>query len=63
MDHTFRTGSYNCETMNWLFEIKKSDGPPCERKLTKDEMEFHRTWMGQIAVIESAEQAVRIMTR
>lgn len=46
---------------NWLFEIKNPDKKPSERKLTGDEPEFHLLWKGQIDIIETAEDAMRIM--
>ena len=49
--------------MNWAFEIKRSTGFPSDRRMTKDEMAWHRNWRGQIAVIETVEDALRVMTR
>jgi len=41
---------------NWLFEIKMPGA-----KLTGSEPEWHAAWRGQVAVIHSAEEALRIM--
>lgn len=46
---------------NWTFEIKDPDQPPSKRKLTEAEAEWHITWRGQVDVIETAEDAIRIM--
>lgn len=48
---------------NWLFEIKDGAKAPSKRKLTPDETEFHDTWPGQIDIIQSADDALRIMGR
>lgn len=45
----------------WLFEIKDPDQPPSGRALTEAEVKFHSLWKGQIAVIETTEQALKIM--
>lgn len=46
---------------NYMFEIKDPWAKPSERKLTEHELSFHAQWRGQITVIESAEDALRIM--
>ena len=43
---------------NYLVEIKDGDKPPSARKLTPDEVEFHNSWRGQVAVVESVAGAV-----
>jgi hypothetical protein len=43
-------------SQNWLFEIKSDGG-----RLTDDEIEWHREWPGQKAVIYCFEDAARIM--
>lgn len=48
---------------NWLFEIKDGAKAPSKRRLTQHEEAFHDTWPGQIDVIESADDALRIMGR
>lgn len=47
---------------NWLFEIKDPAKPPSARKLTEGEQEFWDDWQGQIDLIETTEDAVRIMS-
>ena len=46
---------------NYLFEIKNPKKPPNQRKLTPDELEFMHTWKGQVAVIHTAADALKIM--
>lgn len=48
---------------NWLFEIKDGAKAPSARKLTPDEAEFHGAWPGQVDVIETVDDALRIMGR
>ena len=47
---------------NWLFEIKDPSRPLSARKLTDEELKFHVSWPGQINIIETAEQAIKIIT-
>jgi hypothetical protein len=44
--------------INLLFEVKDGSLVPSARALTADEDVFHRTWPGQVAIVESPEQAV-----
>lgn len=46
---------------NFFFEIKNPKVRKCDRELTKDEKEFHKTWLGQIDVIQFSEDAVKII--
>ncbi len=46
---------------NYLFEIKDPDKLPSQRKLTPDEKEFHKKWQGQIDIIETVEDALKII--
>ena len=43
---------------NWLMELKDPSKPPSARKLTPAQVEWHRTWCGQVAVVETVEQAL-----
>jgi hypothetical protein len=43
---------------NALIEIKDGAKPPSARKLTPDEEKFHAEWRGQVAVIESVDEAI-----
>lgn len=46
---------------NYLFEIKDPDKAPSDRALTDAEKKFHRFWRGQIAVVETVDDAIRIL--
>lgn len=46
---------------NFLFEVKDPSKPLNQRKLTDDEQAFHAAWLGQVAVIETAEEALKIV--
>lgn len=48
---------------NFLFEIKNPEQPPSKRKLTPDEEVFRNKWRGQYDVIETWEDAVKIIAR
>ncbi len=43
---------------NYLLEIKDGSKVPSARKLTKDQSIWHITWRGQVAIVESVEQAL-----
>jgi len=47
---------------NALIEIKDGAKPPSARKLTPDEQKFHAEWRGQVAIIESIDEAVAFIT-
>ena len=43
----------------FLLEVKDSSQPPSKRRLTPDEKEFHDSWQGHIAIVETAEEAFK----
>lgn len=45
--------------VNYLLEVKTGTKPPSERKLTPDQVTFHAAWAGQIAVVNSVEEAFK----
>lgn len=47
--------------MNTLIEVKDGTKPPSERRLTADQVAFHESWAGQVVVVTSAEEAVRVV--
>lgn len=47
--------------VNWLMEIKDSAKPASCRKLTDDEKDWHLAWRGQVAIVETVEQALVII--
>lgn len=48
--------------VNWLMEVKDSNQPPSKRRLTDDEKGFHLGWRGQVTIVETSEQALRIIS-
>ena len=44
---------------NFLVEIKR----PGEKPRTKDQIDFLKTWKGQVRICETAEEAIRLVTR
>lgn len=48
---------------NYLFEIKDGTKTKSQKKLTPDEIEFHDTWRGQVAIIENIEQALLFLNK
>jgi hypothetical protein len=47
--------------MNFLLEIKDSAQPPNKRRLTVDESMWHQGWQGQIAVVLTPLDALRVI--
>lgn len=48
--------------MNTLLELKDGAKAPSARKLTQDEVDWHANWRGQVAVVETVEQAIEAVT-
>ena len=46
---------------NLLVEIKDGSKPPSARKLTPDQVEWHASWRGQVAVADSIDAAIAII--
>ena len=42
--------------VNWLLEVKVDKG-----KLTPDQEAWHPTWRGQVAIVRSADEALRVI--
>jgi hypothetical protein len=43
---------------NYLLEVKDPEQPPNKRRLTPVEQDFHDNWRGQVAVVETLEEAL-----
>lgn len=48
--------------MTSLLEVKDGSKPPSARKLTPDQVKWHANWRGQVAVVETIEQAIEAIT-
>lgn len=46
---------------NWLAEVKDGALPPSGRKLTDAQIRWHLLWRGQVAVVESVDDALRLI--
>ena len=47
--------------VNYLMEIKDGRKVPSAQKLTRDELAFHDSWRGQVAVIRRPAEAFEII--
>lgn len=45
----------------FLLEIKDGNLPPSRKRLTPDEELWHQEWRGQVAVVETSEDALRVI--
>lgn len=45
--------------VNYLLECKNGSLSPSRRKLTPDQEQWHRSWRGQVAVVNSVEEAMK----
>jgi hypothetical protein len=50
------------EGANLLLELKDGTKSASQQKLTSDEIEFHETWKGQLAIVNSPESALELIT-
>lgn len=46
---------------NFLFEIKDPKQPPSKRALTFDEQLFFDTWKGQVHLVETIDEVIKIV--
>lgn len=51
--------SYN--GVNYLIEVKDGRRPPSDRRLTPDQVEWHASWRGPVAVAETVNDALTII--
>jgi hypothetical protein len=49
--------------VNYMFEIKDPSKSPSRRKLTEDEEKFHNEWTGQIAVVETVTDVLKVINQ
>lgn len=47
---------------NFLIEVKDGNKPPSARKKTEQQKIFMRGWNGQVRVVETADEAIRLVT-
>lgn len=46
---------------NFLFEVKNGQLPPSRQRLTKPQVEWHAAWRGAVFVVNSPEDAVKML--
>ena len=46
---------------NFLLEVKDGTKPPSARKLTSCQVQWHREWSGQAAIVTSTEEAIALV--
>lgn len=46
---------------NFLLEIKDGELPPSARKLTPDQLGWHKEWRGQVTVVDDWQMAVLLV--
>lgn len=46
---------------NFLFEVKDPSKPLSQRRLTQDQIIFHKLWYGQVCIVHTAEDALKEM--
>lgn len=47
---------------NFLLEVKQANVSPSQKKKTDAQREFFKTWEGQARIVETAEEAIRVVT-
>lgn len=47
---------------NYLFEVKDGIKTASQKKLTDDELVWHNGWVGKVHVIESLDDAIKIIS-
>lgn len=48
---------------NFLLEIKDGSKPPSARRLTPDEERWHLEWQGQVTIVGSIDEAIKLIKR
>ena len=46
---------------NHLMELKDGTLPPSRRRLTKDQVAWHRCWYGTVQIVSSVEEALAVL--
>lgn len=48
---------------NFLVEVKDGAKPPSKQKLTIDEVEWHKVWLGDVSIVKSTDDVDQIQER
>jgi hypothetical protein len=46
---------------NYLLEVKDGSLPPSRRRLTEDEQNWHDSWRGQVVIVETIDDALKVI--
>lgn len=46
---------------NYMIELKDGNKPKHQQKLTEDEIKFHKSWTGQIAVCSNLDEILELL--
>ena len=49
--------------INLLVEVKDGDKPPSARKLTKDQVKWHGSWLGQKCIVKSVDEVIELVNQ
>lgn len=52
-----------CAGHNLLVEIKDGAKPPSKRRLTPEEQNWHDNWLGNVHIVETEDQAIKLVNR
>ena len=47
--------------INYLMEVKDGNKPPSTRLLTEDQLRWHQNWLGSVYVVNSTDEALKIL--
>ena len=47
--------------VNLLVEVKDGSKPPSKRRLSADQVRWHAEWRGQVCVVKSVEEALKLL--
>lgn len=47
--------------INYLMEVKDGNKPPSARLLTEDQLRWHQNWQGSVHIVNSTNQALKIL--
>lgn len=47
----------------WLIEVKDGSKPPSARKLTPDQVEWHKNWNSPVYVVNNVDEALSVLDK
>lgn len=49
------------QTRNWLLEVKNPLKPRRDQRLTVDQVAWHQSWRGQVAIVRTIDEALAVL--